>query len=130
LFVCNLFVYLLHVNCLFQKGNTYLHFICTLYRPDCLFVCNLFVYLLHVNCLFQKGNTYLHFICTLYRPDCFHILSATRLNINAQNKVWIIICFTLEWGTISLSVWIHTFLYYQLYMFCFQFWYTQFHFNQ
>lgn len=34
----------------------------------------------------RKGNTYLHFICTLYRPDCFHILSATRLNINAQNK--------------------------------------------
>ena len=75
-FICTLyrpdclFVYLLHVNCLFQKGNTYLHFICTLYRSDCLFVCNLFVYLLHVNCLFQKGNTYLHFICTLYRPDC------------------------------------------------------------
>jgi hypothetical protein len=53
-----LFVYLLHVNCLFQKGNTYLHFICTLYRPDCLFVCNLFVqtkkqsglYRVHIKC--------------------------------------------------------------------------------
>jgi hypothetical protein len=48
-------LYRVHIKCKYVLpfwGNTYLHFICTLYRPDCLFVCNLFVYLLHVNCLF------------------------------------------------------------------------------
>ncbi|XP_063413012.1 putative ankyrin repeat protein RF_0381 [Mytilus trossulus] len=34
----------------------------------------------------RKGNTFLHYVCSMYRPDCFHILTATKLDINAQNK--------------------------------------------
>ncbi|XP_076446968.1 uncharacterized protein LOC143284184 [Babylonia areolata] len=34
----------------------------------------------------RKGNTYLHYVCTMNRPYIFHILAASRIDVNARNK--------------------------------------------
>ncbi|XP_041355741.1 uncharacterized protein LOC121373279 [Gigantopelta aegis] len=34
----------------------------------------------------RKGNTYIHFVCTMYRPNIFQIITATGIDVCAQNK--------------------------------------------